>query len=248
MGGGLDHLDGLTERLVGDLDRRADSPLESRFCPGLPVLEQLVTGQLDLSARERVDGHLDECLSCLNRFVELRDLLQGAAASAPPSPRLAQRLEQLLGEAPGRPWGARILDVIRRALTFRIPAWAVAGAVAALLVAWIAVHRLQGPGPGVEWPFTDPTTSERLKPAHSESTRTITGVVSSTRDATSNGVEAYIVSLKDASGAMYVLFTWGRPTVRPGDAVEIDGVFTGGAQSTGPPVYQGVVTQLRRAR
>ena len=242
----MDHLDGLTERLVGDLDRRADLPLES--CPGLPLLEQLATGQLDPPARERVDRHLDDCLPCLNRFVELRDFLQGVATAAPASPRLVRRLEQLLGRAPGRRWGTRIIDTLRRALTFRVPAWAVAGAAVVLLVTWTAAYKLQGPGTGVEWPFADPTTSGRLTPAHSTSTRTITGVVSSTRDATANGVEAYIVSLKDSSGAMYVLFTWGRPTVHPGDSVEIDGVFTGATPSTGPPVYQGVVMQLRRAR
>lgn len=244
----MDHLDGLTERLVGELDRRTDLPPESSSCPGVHLVERLASGELDPPARELVDRHLDDCLICLNRFVELRDLLQGVAAPAPASPRLVRQLERLLGDAPGRRWGARIIDALRRALIFRVPAWAVVGAAAVLLVSWTAAHKLQGPDAGVEWPFVDPTTSERLKPAHSTSARTITGVVNSTRDATSNGVEAYIVSLKDASGATYVLFTWGRPTVRPGDAVEIDGVFTGGAQSTGPPVYQGVVTQLRRAR
>jgi len=242
----LDHLDGLTERLVGDLDRRADLPLDS--CPELPLLEQLATGQLDPPAGELVDRHLDDCLACLNRFVELRDFLQGVATPAPASPRLVRRLEQLLGRAPGWRWGAHIIDTLRRALIFRVPAWAISGAAVALLVTWTAAYRIQRPGTGVEWPFADPTTSEQLTPAHSTSTRTITGVVSSTRDATSNGVEAYIVSLKDSSGAMYDLFAWGRPTAHPGDSVEIDGVFKGPTESTGPPVYQGVVMQLRRAR
>ena len=244
----MDHLDGLTERLVEDLDRRADPPLESSSCPGLHLLEQFATDRLDLPARERVDRHLDGCLTCLNRFVELRDYLQGVAAPAPVSPRLARHLDHLIGRAPERRWANRVLDVLRRALIFRVPAWTVAAAAAAVLVTWTAANKLQGPGTGIEWPFAEPTDSGKLRPAHSESARTITGVVSSTRDATSNGVEAYVVSLKDASGATYVLFTWGRPTVRPGDAVEIDGVFTGATQSSGPPVYQGVVTQLRRAR
>ena len=244
----MDHLDGLTGRLVEDLDRRASPSLESSSCPGLQLLEQFATGRLDPPARAGVDRHLDGCLTCLNRFVELRDYLQGLAAPEPVSPRLARHLDDLIGRAPGKRWVPRIIDALRRALVFRVPAWAVAAAAAALLVTWTAAHRLQAPGTGVEWPFAEPTGSAQLRPAHSEATRTITGVVSSTRDATSNGVEAYIMSLKDASGATYVLFTWGRPTVRPGDAVEIDGVFTGATQSSGPPVYQGVVTQLRRAR
>jgi hypothetical protein len=244
----LDHLDGLTGRLVEDLDRRADSPLESSSCPGLRLLEQLVTGKLDPPTRERVDRHLGDCLTCLNRFVELRDYLQGVAAPEPVSPRLAGHLEHLISRAPAKRWTTRITDTLRRAMIFRVPAWAVAAAAAALLLTWTAAHKLQGPGSGVEWPFAAPTTgSARLKPAHSESAR-VTGVVSSTRDATSNGVEAYVVSLKDASGATYVLFTWGPRTVRPGDAVEIDAIFTGAKQSSGPPVYQGVVTQLRRVR
>jgi hypothetical protein len=94
----LDHLDGLTERLVGDLDRRADLPLES--CPGLPLLEQLAAGRLNPRAREPVDRHLHDCLTYLNRFIELRDFLEGV----------------------GRRWGARIIDTLRRALIFRVPA------------------------------------------------------------------------------------------------------------------------------
>ena len=83
---------------------------------------------------------------------------------------------------------------------------------------------------------------------HRQAPRTVSGVVNSIRDATSNGVEAHIVSLKDTAGASYILFAWGRPTVGPGDSVEIDGIFTSGTQSAGLPVYQGVATQLRRAR
>jgi hypothetical protein len=241
----LDHLDDLTERLVEDLDRRANPPLESSSCPGLQLLEQFATGRLDRANRQRVARHLDGCLTCLNRFVELRDYLQGVAAPGPVSPGLARHLDHLIGHSPERRWASHIIDTLRRALIFRVPTWTVAAAAAALLLTWTAAHKLQGPGTGAEWPF--PTTSERLKPAHSESAR-VTGVVSSTRDATSNGVEAYVVSLKDSSGATYVLFTWGPRTVRPGDAVEIDAIFTGAKQSSGPPVYQGVVTQLRRVR
>ena len=243
----MDHLDGLTGRLVEDLDRRADSPLESNSCPGLPLLEQLATSKLDPPTRERVDRHLGDCLICLNRFVELRDYLQGVAAPEPVSPRLAGHLEHLMSRAPAKRWMTRLTDTLRRAIIFRVPAWAVAAAAAVLLVTWTAAYKLQGPGSGVEWPFAAPTGAARLKPAHSESAR-VTGVVSSTRDATSNGVEAYVVSLKDASGATYVLFTWGPRTVRPGDAVEIEAIFTGAKQSSGPPVYQGIVTQLRRVR
>jgi hypothetical protein len=76
----------------------------------------------------------------------------------------------------------------------------------------------------------------------------VSGVVRSVRDATSNGVEAHIVDLKDASGASYMLFTWGRPTISKGDTVEIDAIFTPTAPTVGAPVYQGVATALRKTR
>ena len=57
-----------------------------------------------------------------------------------------------------------------------------------------------------------------------------------------------MVSLKDPSGATYVIFAWGQPTVRLGDSVEAEGIFTSAAQSAGLPVYEGVATQLRRVR
>src|SRR4030095_16368121 len=167
------------------------------------------------------DGRRGDCVPCLTRFVELRDYLQGVAAPEPVSPRLARHLDHLISRAPAKRWTTRITDIFRRAFILRVPAWAVAAAAAALLLTWTAAHKLQGPGRGGGWPFAAPTGSARLKPAHSESAR-VTGVVSSTRDATSNGVEAYVVSLEDDSGATYVLFTWGPRTVRPGEGVEID--------------------------
>ena len=104
------------------------------------------------------------------------------------------------------------------------------------------------PVAGVEWPAPGPAGPDRLRPAHRQNTRTISGIVSSVRDATSNGVEAHVLSLKEASGATYLLFTWGRPTVRPGDAVEIDALFAAAAPGADPAVYQGVVTEVRRAK
>jgi hypothetical protein len=116
-----------------------------------------------------------------------------------------------------------------------------------MLITWTVAYNLQRPGAPVEWPV-DFSTPGQLKPMYRQVPRTISGVVSSIRDATSNGVETHIVSVKDTSGATYVLFAWGRPTVGPGDSVEIDGIFTRATPSAGTPVYQGVATQLRRAR
>jgi len=201
----------------------------------LERLDQLTRGLLDRLERDAdghpfsaSDAHLDECLICLNRFVELRDLRHGVAE-------------------PARP--ARLVASVRRALRVRIPAWAVAGMAAGLvLFTWVATQHLQWPVAGVEWPAPGPAGPDRLRPAHRQNTRTISGIVSSVRDATSNGVEAHVLSLKEASGATYLLFTWGRPTVRPGDAVEIDALFAAAAPGADPAVYQGVVTEVRRAK
>ena len=234
----MDRLDRLTERLVDDLNRQAAPP---SGCVEPTLLERFVTGRVDAQARERVNAHLDACLACLNRFVELRDDLNAIAAPGRVSPRLRNSLATLLrGEGRG--------GFLRRAFAWRVPAWAVAGAAAVLLLTWVAVARYQRPGGSVEWPFPDTSSPARLTPAHSQTARTVSGVVSSVRDATSNGVEAHVVSLRDASGATYVLFAWGRPTVKAGESVEIDGIFGGASQSAGHPVYQGMATAVRRAR
>ena len=221
----MDRLDQLTHGLLDRLDRDAD---------GHPFSAS--------------DAHLDECLICLDRFVELRDALHGVATPAPVSPRLATRLEQLLGRTPAVPLPVRLVARVRRALDVRIPVWAVTGiAAAVVLLTWGTAHYASRPIE-TEWPVPSPTEPDRLRPAHRQSTRTVWGVVSSIRDATSNGVEAHVLSLKDASGATYLLFTWGRPTVRPGDAVEIEALFAAAAPGADPAVYQGVVTEVRRAK
>jgi len=222
----LDRVDRLTHRLLEDLKREAsDHPLTES------------------------DAHLAECLPCLDRFVELRDDLHAVAAAEAVSPRLARKLEELLGHEPRETVRTRVLERVRRAFVIRVPAWAVAGLAAALvLVTWVTMQQLYRPAAGVQWPLPDPTRPDSLNPAHRQGSRTVTGVVSSIRDATSNGVAAHVLSLKDASGATYVLFTWGPPIVRPGDAVEIEALFTSAGQGAGPPVYQGVVTELRRAK
>lgn len=222
----MDRVDHLTDRLLLSLEREASG----HPFPGS-------------------ETHRGECLACLDRFVEIRDALHGIATPEPVSPRLTATLNQLMGLAPAETFQARVTERVRRVFAFRVPAWAVAGMAAALVVlTWAATQQLYRPAVGVQWPLPDQTRPDPLNPVHRQSTRTVTGVVSAIRDATSNGVDAHVLSLKDASGATYVLFTWGRPTVKPGDAVEIEALFTGVAQGAGPPVYQGLVTELRRAK
>ena len=239
----MDPLDRLTERLVAGLDRQADSPTGG--CLEIDVLGDRVTGTLSPPASERVNAHLDECLACLHTFTELRDYLQGVAAPGPVSPGLGRTLDELLGHQPRERFWLRVADGARRTLVLRVPAWTAAAAIAGLLLTWAAVHKLERPNGAIDPPST---SSERLIPAYAQNTRTISGVVGSVRDATSNGVDAHVVSVTDSAGATYVLFAWGRPTVRAGESVEIVGILTSAGQSAGSPVYQGVATALRRAR
>jgi hypothetical protein len=240
----LDRLDRLTERLLESLDRQQP-------CLGWPVLDQLATGKIDIPAREGAEAHLEECLACLHRFLELRDHVHGFRAPSEVSPRLVAALDRLIGKEPGgRSLAAGLAQRLRRALVFRVPAWTVAAMAAAILITWVAVENLSGPAGRVEWPagVPDPTAPRRLTPADRQATRTVSGVVSTIRDATSGGIEAHVVSLEDARGTTYVLFAWGRPTVSPGDAVEIDGIFTVISHSAGQPTYQGIATGLRKAK
>ena len=242
----MDRLDRLTQRLLEDLDRRTQLPSDRCLAPGL--LEHFARGSLGPVDRERVEAHLGDCLACLDRFVELRGDLQGIAAPGPVSPLLARTLDTLIGREPRQRFWTRIAEALRRASVVKVPAWAVAGMAALVLITWVGAHKFQRPEATIEWPV-DFSSPGKLTPTHQQVPRTVSGVVSSLRDATTNGIEAHVVSLKDTSGATYVLFAWGQPTVRLGDTVEAEGIFTSAAtQSGGLPVYQGVAIQLRRAR
>jgi hypothetical protein len=222
----------------------------------LDRLEQL-TAQLQ-SALEREasdhgfdgsDTHLGACLPCLDRFVELRDVVHGIAAPQRVSRRLARRLADLQGVSTADTLRTRFINGLGRAFVIRVPAWALAVTAAAVVgITWIATQHVYQPAVGVQWPLPDPTRPDSLTPAHGQGARTVTGVVRSVQDATSHGVDAHVLGLTDASGATYLLFAWGRPTVRPGDNVEIEALFTSIPQQAGPPVYQGLVTELRRAQ
>jgi hypothetical protein len=204
--------------------------------------------RLDGEARERAEAHLDSCLICLDGFIEVRDDLHALRAPGEVSPRLARALDALLGVAAPRPRGLLPGGRLRRLLATRVPAWTVAAVAAAILCTWVAADRFQRPAAPVA-PPTRAGDPERVTAAHAQLQRTVSGVVGSVRDATSNGIEAHVVDLRDESGASYVLFTWGRPTVRAGDAVEIDAIVTvGGAQPAGQPVYQGLATAVRKVR
>jgi len=193
----LDRLDRLTQRLLEDLDRQGDPP-SGPDCLRLEVLGRHAKGGLDTQTRERVETHLNGCLSSLDRFIAIRDDLQALHSPDQVSPRLARTLDTLLGVEPVPSLGARVLDRVRRVFVFRVPAWAVAGAAAAVLLTWAAADRIQRPSPPPPSPTAAGDPTDRLNPAHAQLQRTVSGVVISVRDATSKGVEAHIVDLTDA--------------------------------------------------
>ena len=231
LGTRMDHATG---RLVEDLERRAETPASD--CVTALDLEHRLAGRLDPSAQARVDGHLEPCLTCLNAFVELRDHLQGLADPAPASPVLRRVLDGLIGEGPRGPREPGTGSRLRRLVTARFPAWAVAGVAASLVVVWGVGHYRSVEAPA------------RLAPVHTQTARTVSGVVGAIRDANANGVEAHVVSVTDSAGTTYLLFVWGPPTVRPGELVEIDAVVASAPDATGRSVYQGVATAVRHAR
>lgn len=241
----MNPLERLTDRLVFDLDR--DDAARSPGCLSTTVLGDLAAGRLGPVPRDRAEAHVDGCLWCLHRLVEIRDDLAAIAAPRPASPKLRRTLDRLLG-TPSMPARWRLAAAVRRALRVPVPAWGAAGlATALVLLTWVATqHVYRSPG-GVDWAFPDGARPETLTPAHRSASGTISGVVKSIRDATSNGVDAHVLRLTDTAGTTYLLFTWGPPTVRPGDTVEIQALFTGMTREGGAAIYQGVVTELRRA-
>ncbi len=242
----MDPLERLTDRLLFELDGEMSPP--SPGCLGAAALGDLLAGRLGPPARDRAETHVSACLSCLHRLMQLRDDLRAIAAPSPASPELRATLARLLGEPSTTPTRQRLAGALRRAFRVRVPAWGVAGLAAALVLAtWVTTqYAYRAPG-RVDWPLPDGARPDALTPAHRRASRTISAVVKSVRDATSNGVDAHVLRLTDTAGTTYLLFTWGAPTVRPGDAVEIQALFTGMTSEAGAPVYQGVVTELRRA-
>lgn len=135
----MDRLDRLGQRLTERLSQKADRP-EAGACLSLVALEQLIRGELGDQARMRIDSHLDSCLVCLNKFVEMRDYFHGLAAPGKISPRLRSKLGELIGTPSGPPFWAWLSDTIRRAFLFRIPAaWLVGASATAAMLTWIIV-------------------------------------------------------------------------------------------------------------
>jgi hypothetical protein len=45
-----------------------------------------------------------------------------------------------------------------------------------------------------------------------------------------------------------VLFTWGSPTVRPGDTVDVEAILTDATRVADAAVYQGIAIEVRHGK
>lgn len=213
------------EVLIGELRRRRTHEGRSA-CLSDAALEALAEDTLSPSALAGARDHVAQCLVCLRAYAEVRSLLEASRVVEP--------------EAFAAGVSAGIRRFVRRGLAARIPVpWVVAAVAASALLTWMSVA-------GIGWGpmrVSPPPSTVELAGADS---RTVTGKVESVRDATSSGMTAHVIRVRDAGGAGYAVFVWGAPSVGAGDAVTIQGVFSPLEGSTRGSSYQGVATNVRR--
>jgi hypothetical protein len=212
--------------------------LEARpDCLGDSVLERLALGSLPRAELELVVEHLRACTACMHAYAVTRSLLEMSEPELSKSVGFEPAARRL------RP-GARWREHMRRMLAWRIPAgWAIAPAVAAVLLTWMVTSTMDRPtvipipmNPGDAGSPTMRGLSQGPEP------RTVRGMVATVQEATTEGIETHVVTVKDGSGPTYVIFVWGRPAVRPGELIEATGVFT--AMNTSGEMYKGVASRL----
>jgi hypothetical protein len=92
--------------------------------------------------------------------------------------------------------------------------------------------------------------SEIIAFAHRDDavSRTITGTVDAIRDATSHGVDAHVLTLRDSAGTSYVLVTSGLPAVQQGQSVEIRATFSRAGEPGLPLTYKGIAQDIMPTR
>lgn len=152
----MDRFERLSRRLIEGLDRQGG--LASSDCLPLAQLESHLGDGVDEATRARVDAHLEGCLVCLNRLVELRDLLHGLNVSNTASRRLVARLDHL--QHGTMPFWRGLGERIRRVFDIRIPAgWMAVPLVGAVLLLTF-VLRDSGYLPGPLQPPATPRTTE----------------------------------------------------------------------------------------
>lgn len=233
-------------RLMEDLEReRVGAP--GPRCLSDATLEGLADGSLAQADVAAATRHLSDCLQCLHAYASLRSLLDPtdlteSATIAPAAGTQRVREEGYFQVG----W----MELARRAITWRVPAgWAMATAAAAVVMTWMISISIDRPGvfpsPGPMDPTNQPSRMTGLSDRSDGSRRTVTGTVERVQETTSAGIETYVVTVKDGSGATYIVFGWGRPSVRTGQSVQATGVFTSIGGSGSAQTYKGVASDLR---
>lgn len=247
----MERLELLGQRLAKDLDREGIRPPGDQ-CVAPGRLEEFLSGTLDEEGRAYIEGHLGDCLICLNDLVVLRDCLHGVAAPEEVSSRLAARLGELMRQRkPSHP-RASLVEMALRPFTLRIPAgWAVAMTAASILVTFLILPTFQRQmvPPGWERPSVSPPRpmTGLSQPSERGTPRTIAGVVIQVRKVTVGPTEAHVVTLRDSAGVQYSIFVWGPLPTQEGDSVQVEGVFQEIRDASGAVTYKGVATVFRPA-
>jgi len=227
--------DELREELVRErLHGRSESCLPDE------TLQAIADGSASTPVIERARRHFDGCISCLQAYATFRSLLEAPITDE----RATGQVEGGAGgSAEGRRWK---WGRSRGHLQFTIPiGWSTAATVAAALLTWMLSGRIPPRGDFARY---EAARSDKLTElSHKEGNRpvTIAGTVESLQPAGAESIDAYVVTLRTATGVEYTIFAWGRPTVREGQTVEADGVFMSMSDSGGPGKFQGVASKLR---
>jgi S1-C subfamily serine protease len=153
----MDRFERLSQQLIQGLDRQVESAAGD--CLRLGQLESYLTGELDDAPRARVDVHLEQCLGCLNRVVELRDLLHGLTVANAASTTLVARFDHL--QQRQAPLWHRLAGQLRGLFSIRVPAgWMAVPVGAAVVILLILVLGNRGSLPGRPSGLSTPSTTE----------------------------------------------------------------------------------------
>jgi len=231
------------EELLENLERERRHS-RSRSCLSDETLQALADQSLSTGEIEEARHHLNMCLPCLQAYAAFRGVLEGSAAADVVTETTVVRAKKQAH------WRKQGLDGIRRSLAFRIPAGlSVAVTAAAVLLTWVFAGQMTR----TATPFNPRAVEQSVQPAHlrglshKEANRpvSIAGTVEDLRPMSCDGADVYVVRLRAAGGAEYVVFTWDKPNVREGDRAEVEGVFVDITESGGPTTFKGVASQVR---
>ena len=240
--------------------------VKAQDCPSVIQLEAYATNGLDSSEKERLDSHLEGCLSCLNVMVELRDLIAGIENPEPLVPSLESRLKNTIFPKSEKVVpSARFNDLIgnhagdsfgwRDVFGLRVLAGALAGVILTLGAMKIVDIRNQFEQESSllmrvsENQPIDKKTLETLEKIRSvpksESIRNIVGIIRSLKKGTMDGFSYYIFEVRTKTGSEYLFFSWGTPEFQVNDRVDVYASIKGLMDKAGTKT--GVAKKVRKS-